>query len=86
MARYWFSYQGGPGASPTLNEANYFKFSDHPTVFCNGAGNICAVYAYGTNTSVPAPFSQNLQQYIATAGAFPQPNSVGSKIFVYVKN
>jgi len=86
MVRYWFSYEQGFGRALTLNEANYFKFSTHPTVFRTGAGNIGAIYAYGMNTSGPAPFSQILPQDIAIARAFPQPNLIGCKIFAYVRN
>jgi len=86
MARYWYSYQGGSGTSPTLNEANYVKTLSTPSILCEGAGNVCAVYAYSTNTTAPAPFSPNLQRYIAQAAAFPQPTDIGAQIFVYVKN
>jgi len=86
MARYWYSYQGGSGTHPTLDETNYLKTLSTPSILCQGAGNICAVYAYSTNTTAPAPFSINIQRYIVNAGIFSMPSDPGSMIFVYVKN
>jgi len=86
MARYWYSYQGGTGSSPTLDPTNYQKTSYTPSMLCEGAGTICLVYAYSTNTTTPAPFTTNIQRYIISAGVFSMPTDPGSMIFVYVKN
>ena len=84
MANYWYSYQGGSGTAPTLNPANYLRVPNKPQSFCEGAGQVCAIYAPATNNTKPGPFSSNLETYIASATAFDQPST--GKLFVYVKN
>jgi len=67
MARAWFSYNGAAAGEQTAT--NYFYVSFFPQCTTTGS-NICAligIYAPNVYGNHPAPFSDNLDNYITTA-------------------
>lgn len=86
MAKYWYAYNG---TGDPFIASNYQILNPPSTPHCVTGTTICAIYATGSgdNLTPNAPFSSNIQQYIALALTdqnLPQPS--GDQFYVYLRD
>jgi len=88
MASYWYVYVGPEAPYQAfIYTVNYHKYvGTDPFVPCEFTGNIpCAIYAAGSDSIYPDPFSVTLQDCIANGTTSGKNYAINGEICFYVR-